>query len=206
MARGSITSPDGRKSLRQTFETGLRHTGSALRRFWSERAAIGAVEFALVAPFLLILYMGGSEVAIGVTINRKVHHAASTVDDLISQVTSVSKADIDGIFAISGAIVGPYDTSKVRLKVTSVHIDSQGKATVDWSHATANTTADKPGDPFALPAEFSTMTDHYLLVAVTQYNYVPLGGYGLTQPIQMGETAYLNPRIGDKVTCTDCAS
>ncbi|MEF2070743.1 TadE/TadG family type IV pilus assembly protein [Consotaella aegiceratis] len=174
------------------------------RRFAADIAAVGAVEFALVAPLLLILYMGGSEAAVAVTINRKVQHTANTVNDLIAQTTSLTPDQVEGIFNISSAVMQPYDTDELRIKVTSVYIDATGKASAVWS-CSRGMTKDHQGDTITLPSQFATSTDSYLMVAETRYGYTPLGGYGLQTPFDMGETSYLHPRIGTSVSCTDCA-
>lgn len=172
-------------------------------KFRGATQAVAAVEFALIAPILLMLYMAGSEVAMAFTLNRKIQHTASTVNDLVTQTAETSIAEIDAIFAVSSALVTPYDASKVMIKVTAVKIDASGGAFVRWSRARGST-PDASGEAFPLPADLAGLRGQSILVASTTYQYSPFGGYGLTTPFEMGGTYYLRPRVGTDVICTDC--
>ncbi len=172
-------------------------------KFRGATGAVAAVEFALIAPILLMLYMAGSEVAMAFTLNRKVQHTASTVNDLITQAPETTKAEVGAIFAVSSALVAPYDATKVAIKVTAVKINAEGGAFVSWSQARGST-PDASGGPFQLPADLAGLRSQSILVASTTYQYSPFGGYGLTTPFEMGGTYYLRPRVGTDVICTDC--
>lgn len=196
---------------RKSPERGVDHkNGSAINLdrtgfigFLRECKAVAAVEFALIAPVLLLLYMAGTEIAMAYTIKRKVERTANTVNDLITQVSDVDKAEIDAVFAISSAILTPYDSSTLDITVTAIRVDSAGKAIVEWSRSRGGT-ANTPGADFKLPADFSDLRSQSLLVASTTYGYLPLGGYGVLEPFEMGGTSYLTPRLGS-VICTDCS-
>ncbi|MCQ0987176.1 TadE/TadG family type IV pilus assembly protein [Jiella marina] len=178
-----------------------------IRGFAGDRRGISAVEFALVAPFLLILYIAGTDTSLALTINRKVHNCAATINDLVGQSQAYTKAELDGLFAISASVMAPYDQSKVFLRITQVKVDKAGSATVDWTRSRntmIGTTALAAGDTYTLPAGFAGEKDFNFLVTEAYYSFEPFGGYGLTGPMMMGETNYLSPRLGDKVTCSDC--
>ena len=57
------------------------------------RPAQAMVEFALVMPLMLTLYIGSMEVSQGIAADRKVTLMARTVADLASQVSTISNAD-----------------------------------------------------------------------------------------------------------------
>ena len=54
-----------------------------------ERDGVSAVEFALILPFMLTLYLGGSELGDGMAIQFKATLAARTVADLATQYTNI---------------------------------------------------------------------------------------------------------------------
>ncbi|WP_157944683.1 TadE/TadG family type IV pilus assembly protein [Mangrovicella endophytica] len=202
---GAPNRPDARLPARVTA-AGRRAQaggGTSLLAFLRDKRALGAVEFALIAPFMLILYMTGSEVSIAITLNRKVQHASSTINDLITQSSDVTTDDVNGIFNIAASIVQPYDSSLLKVRVSSIKIDATGKQTVEWSVGRGLTKLAAKSS-YVLPTQFSGYINKYIMVAETAYDYTPLGGYGLTNVINMGETSYLNPRLGDKVTCGNC--
>ena len=63
---------------------------AALARLPRDRRGAAAVEFALVVPFVAVVYMGGSDTAMAVSINRKIHNAAGTIGDLVGQVEATT--------------------------------------------------------------------------------------------------------------------
>jgi Flp pilus assembly protein TadG len=163
------------------------------------RTGIGAVEFALIAPFLFVLYLGGTEISMAVTINRKVEHTASTINDLVTQAQSLSQTDLQGIYQISTSLMAPYSARGLKIRVTSVFIDSNGVAKVDWSCPTTGMTKLAAGAGFTLPTQFAALRNRYILVAETRFPYAPLTTYGMIGAIEMGGTSYLDPRIGSNV-------
>ena len=61
--------------------------GFVLRRlsdFATDRRGVSAVEFALLLPLMLTLYLGGVELSQGISIDRKVTLTARTPDDLLA--------------------------------------------------------------------------------------------------------------------------
>ncbi len=179
----------------------------AARRFPRDTRGVAAVEFAVVFPFLAILYMAGSDATVALAINRKIHNAAGTIGDLVGQVEAATPAQIDALFNVTASLLQPYDSSKVFLRVTQVKIDATGKATVDWTrshNSLVGTTALVAGQTYALPAEFANEKSAYIIMTDAYYNYEALGGFGLVGPIKMGETTYHTPRLGDKVACSGC--
>ncbi|BDA82644.1 hypothetical protein Sa4125_01860 [Aureimonas sp. SA4125] len=175
----------------------LRSRMGDLRRC---QAGIGAVEFALIAPFLFALYLGGSEISMAVTINRKVEHTASTINDLVAQAQTLSQTDFEGIYDIAKSLLAPYSSTGLMIRVTSVHIDNQGVAKVHWSCPTTGMAKLAANASFTLPGQFAALRDRYIIVAETRFPYTPLTAYGLSSLTEMGGTSYLDPRIGASVT------
>ncbi|RVB65100.1 pilus assembly protein, partial [Mesorhizobium sp. M7A.F.Ca.CA.002.04.1.1] len=68
--------------------------------FWSDRRGIAAVEFALIMPILLIMYFLTMEASQAIETSKKVSRIGSMVADLVTQQTSVLKADVDAIMQI----------------------------------------------------------------------------------------------------------
>lgn len=179
----------------------------AAARFPRDKRGVAAVEFAIVFPFVAVLYMAGSDATVALAINRKIHNAAGTIGDLVGQVEAATPAQIDALFDVTASLLQPYDASKVFLRVTQVNIDATGKATIDWTRShnpLVGTTALIAGQTYVLPAEFAKEKSANIIMTDAYYDYEALGGFGLVGPIKMGETTYHTPRVGDKVACTDC--
>ena len=79
-----------------------------LRYFARNRSGASAIEFALLAPLMIGLYIGCVEISEGVAAYRKVTLTAGALANLTSQVTGISAVDKDNILQASIAIMEPY--------------------------------------------------------------------------------------------------
>src|SRR3954462_7349459 len=113
---------------------------SSLRRIAQDKRGVSAVEFALIAPLLVSLYLGCVEISDGVSADRKVTLVASTVANLVAQSTSISSSDMSNILDASSAIIAPYSSGNLKITVSCISIDANKNASVKWS-ATRNGTA-----------------------------------------------------------------
>ncbi len=130
-------------------------TGSVrarMRHFLRDVRGVSAVEFALLAPMMITLYLGGVEVSQAINIDRKVSMTARTLADLVTRVTAVTTADVNNILDAGTAVAAPYPASKLKVKISSLHIDNNNVVKVQWGRA-KNTTARPNGEVVAtLPA------------------------------------------------------
>lgn len=175
----------------------LRRHLNPFRRLLGDRSGVSAVEFAIVLPIMLTLYLGGNEFGHAFTIKRKVTHVASTVADLITQSKTVTNADIENIFNVASAIMTPYGSSDVTIRVAMIKIDADENATVMWSAARHQTPL-AVNASVTLPEDVNT-ADTYVLSTEVHYPYNPGIGYTLTGPIDLWDMFYLRPRQGSYV-------
>src|SRR5262245_29539500 len=121
-----------------------------LARFASDRRGVSAVEFAMLLPLMMTLYLGAVEISQGVGISRKVTLTTRTVADLASQVASIANSDMTNMLNASASVIQPYDSSKLKVVVSAVTVDANGVAKVAWSD-TLNGTARGVGSTVTLP-------------------------------------------------------
>lgn len=177
-----------------------RRMHDLLGSFRRNRDGVSAVEFALVLPLILSLYIGSSEVSQGIATDRKVTLMARTVADLTSQYNEVSNAVMSNVLNASAAVMQPYSAAPLKITVSSVVIDAQGKATVAWSD-TRNGTARAPGEVVTLPSALS-VPNTSLIWGEVQYTYTPVIGYVITGPLTLKDQIYMRPRLSVTVTRT----
>ena len=163
-----------------------------MRRFAGDRRGVSAVEFALVAPIMVGLYFGVVEVSDGVSASRKVSLTAATLANLSAQVSTISTSDMSNILDASSAVIAPYDTSKLKITVTCISIDSTKKATAMWS-VTRNGGAANSGT-MTLPSALAVASTQLLLAEVS-YAYTPIVGYKITGTVNLSDKMYMSPRI-----------
>ena len=172
--------------------------------FLRSSAGVGAVEFALVAPMLLLLYLGGSEISIAMSVNRRVAHAAAMVADLASQKSVLQPNDLRGIMQSAKAVIAPYNSQTLQLRLSSVKIDAAGKATVEWSCPSTGLAKLATGAPYSLPASFAAARNRSVIVSETVFTYSPISVAAFTGSFQMNSTELVDPRIGTSVSSPGC--
>ncbi|MDC7693211.1 pilus assembly protein [Asticcacaulis sp. DXS10W] len=84
-----------------------------------------AVEFAILAPLLIIIYWGLADLAIGMTANRKAAHLTATMGDLVAQSESVTTDNVNDIFELGSSLLKPFPAgTKLQIRISSVTRDS----------------------------------------------------------------------------------
>lgn len=170
-----------------------------LIRFGRDRRGVSAVEFALILPVMLTIYLGGNQLSHALTISRKVTHVASALGDLVTQSKNITNSDMTNILGAAASVMYPYPTASVlTIKISGVTIDSNGKATVTWGDQ-LNTTALTPGTVVALPSAVDVPST-FLVVAEVHYAYTPTIGYVMTGTFDLHDQFYLRPRLSDTIT------
>ena len=163
----------------------------------ADERGVSAVEFAMLLPLMLSLYLGAVEVSQGIGADRKVTLTARTICDLVSQVSSIGNADMTNALNASSAVMAPFPITNLKVTVSSVKIDAAGKATVDWSD-TLNGTARTTGSTVTLPAALN-VANTSLIWSEVQYTYKPVIGYVMTGTLTLKDQIYMRPRLSDTV-------
>jgi Flp pilus assembly protein TadG len=102
-------------------------------RLRRDQRGASAVEFAMLLPLMLALYLGTVEISQGIGIDRKVTLTSRTVADLATQSSSLSSSDMANILGAASSVIAPYDSTPMKVTVSEVSIDANGKATIAWS-------------------------------------------------------------------------
>ena len=98
----------------------LRH---GFARFATDRRGVSAVEFAMLLPLMVTLYLGSVEISQGVGIDRKVTLVSRTVADLASQVSTIAGTDMTNILNAATTVVQPYPDTPLKVVVASTLFD-----------------------------------------------------------------------------------
>ena len=172
-----------------------------------DRRAVSAVEFAVLLPVMLLLFIAGNELSQALTIYRKVSHTGSAIGDLVSQVSSITGAEMNNILAASTSVMTPYSASGVKLVVSTVNYTTANGFKTSWSVAqNASAWAANAPPPVTIPSGLVT-DGQQLVVTKVEYVYTStfstfmqdiLGGSSIT----LSDISYLRPRISTTITYT----
>ncbi|MCB2051670.1 MAG: pilus assembly protein [Novosphingobium sp.] len=199
-----------------------------IARIREEKDGVAAVEFALLLPLMLVLYIGTAELTTGLMANRKMTLVARAVSDLIAQEsadTGVSTTTLENIFSAAGAIMSPFSTSALEITASSIKFvpksgasasNPEYRAMTVWSVGNNASATKRRCDPYlgkvpnTTAASADTMpaglyASGTIIVADVRYVYTPnFGGsflaWSTTQSsITMRHTTYMKPRTQDEI-------
>ncbi|MBB3645164.1 Flp pilus assembly protein TadG [Rhizobium sp. BK619] len=180
-----------------------------VRRLAQDRKGAGAIEFAILFPVLIMLYIGAFEITIGLSVSKRATRAAGTVADVVTQQQSVTKSALAQMPSVANSIFVPYNATSLTLKITGITIDASANAKVLWSwaqdgtvpyaknSAVSNVPSDmKTANSFLVRTELSIPYTMFLFAP----NFMPDG----MRTITISRSYFYRQRQGDSIPCSDC--
>lgn len=104
-----------------------------LRRFGGAKSGLAAVEFAALAPMMMMILFGSVDLLDMLHANRRAQNTAASLADVIARDTEVSNAEIAGLWSAMDVLMFPNPGTAVNVRVTSVRIVNANRAEVVWS-------------------------------------------------------------------------
>ncbi|MBG0811410.1 pilus assembly protein [Methylosinus sp. H3A] len=120
------------------------------RAMLAEERAFAAVEFALMLPLILVMYLGLAELALGQRASQKLDLVAHTLSDLAAQQLTggsnsgqagMDEKTIQAIFSAATTLMAPLPTTNLKMTISEVVIAADAtqtsgyKASVSWTIA-----------------------------------------------------------------------
>lgn len=158
------------------------------------------VEFAIILPILIVLFLGLAEFTEAFSVNRKLAGTAGAVADLVAQESSVDNAYLADVSALGQELMKPHNTGPMELVIISIVTDANNNTTVDWSYP--STSGYTKGGSYTPPDSAMMSPNSSLIVAEARYNFTPTVGHFLGT-FEMSEAAYFRPRLAQKVMKTN---
>lgn len=179
------------------------------KAFWHDRKGTGGIEFAIVAPLLIVAYLGSFEMSVGFNIARKVARASSTVADILTQQQSVDKKTLDGMKNVAAGVMSPFEMSAgYTLKITGIKVTGPGTGVVTWSRDEDGGTPYQAGSVISLPADISSINAFLVRSELVVPHELLLFAPGLAgsdlKTINLSKTSYFRQRVGAEILCADC--
>jgi Flp pilus assembly protein TadG len=159
---------------------------------------VAAVEFAIILPFMLALYLGSVEVGGGMAVQFKAALATRAVADLATRYTSIDNSTMTGILSTASTVVAPYSASGMIVTISQITTNAGGQGTIAWSDS-LNGTAHTVGQSVTLPTALQIASTSMIWTEIT-YPYQPAFGYVFTGTINIAQSSYFYPRLSTTVT------
>lgn len=169
---------------------------SFARKFASSVAGVSAIEFAIILPVMVTMFVGMVELSNYIEISRRASSLASTTADLVAQEPRVDTGDINDIFAAMAVVGAPMDPEVTRIVITSVVTDIDATTNrVAWSDArnTAARAVNSVLPASVFPSDLLQPLQGAIMVEV-EFPYTPLFSAYSFGTGTLSSRFYLKPR------------
>lgn len=172
-----------------------------LFNFRKNQSGVMAVEFALLMPILLLLFLGGFEITRYVLINQKISKTAASMSDLISRLPSATEEEIENSFNAVQHLMAPYYKSgEVKVIISNV-MRISGNNVMNWQRCgggnfDVQSKFGEPNDNVALPNGFTLETSEDTIIAEIFYEFKPIIAPKTVAAKVLYKVRYTKPRLG----------
>ena len=185
-----------------------RAARSLVARFRRETDGVAAIEFAFIAPLLVVFLLGTTTATQSLWANGKISQASSVIGDLVSQESTFDNGSFETLLDAGPVLIEPFDPATLRIEVTAAiacHNDpsnitnSTPQMFVVWSNAWENGSLvqgpSNPNQPLPdAPTELTIEDSDYLIKTSVFYTHTPPISREANYSIDMEEIAYHQPR------------
>ena len=186
----------------------MRPAKRPTRSFLRDSRGVAAVEFALIAPIMLLFYFGLAELTQAMIAERKAIRTASAIGDLVAQNDTIAPTGAGGVsdvFDIASTLMKPFPTgTTLKLCVASISADDNGKKTVDWSQNRNDSTCPAKNAVNTTISSDLLAANQSVIMSRVIYNYTSPVNQTLKVNPTFTKTYYLRPRRSAKVACDNC--
>ncbi len=169
------------------------------QRFARDRRGLAALEFALIAPMMILVLFGSVELTELLATDRRAANTAASVADVVSRDTVVADDEIADLWTAANALMYPNSPTPLKIRISSVQVVTPTQATVLWSDGHNGHSPRAAGSPMDLPDGMMTPGTS-VVVTETTYAYTPPIGVFLDLAFDLDHIEYRRPRVADPVT------
>ena len=156
------------------------------------------IEFALVLPIMISLFMGIFEVTRVVGADMRLTAATQSIADMMAQQSNVTLAESANFCDGAKMTMYPLPGPSLKAAVASV-TKGASSTTLNWSDVACGSAAAIVGATTLAPTLTPNVGDSVIIVQTT-YAYTSPIGYVLATSYTLSATAYARPRIIATVT------
>lgn len=179
-------------------------TSGTFRRLVSRPAQVARdargtalIEFALVLPILLVLFLGGWQLSDASACKRRVGIVNRAVADMVSRSQTISNAEIQTVLSASTQIMAPYTPGRAMVRVTAITVNSSRSPIVVWSRARNGTKRADGTVVTTMPTGLRLPGVSYVMSETTYAFDAGLAKFGF--PMTFAQTLFMLPRKSSAV-------
>ena len=180
----------------------LKFVSQRLVRFLDCCKGVASIEFAMVVPIMVLMFIGTVELSQAITVDRRVNQVASSTADLIARTKSTTTTELSGIMDVIDELMKPYDHTPVKLTVLNViaSTSDETNTVVCWSYEhNGGANSYSNGSAYTLPTGVVEKGES-VIVAEISYAYTPLlFQHFLPSATTFTDTFYLKPRLSSSI-------
>ena len=169
-----------------------------LRAFNKNTQGVSAIEFALIAPVMMVIMLGSISTYHLVRASMKLWDITQSVSDLVSQQQTLTAAEMTDICTSTSLSKYPF-TGTLKVAVASVTHPSTGATAIDWQDTTCGS-GTAISNALALGAAYTPDPKDSVIIAKSTYVYTFPPSYVLPSSITLTRTTYSKPRDGTQVS------
>jgi Flp pilus assembly protein TadG len=183
--------------------------GPARRPLATDESGVSAIEFALIAPVLIVMFMGLCDLCSAVMTQLHVDRATAGTGDVVATYSAMQTSDMVNMFTAASQFMQPYSATPLSVRITNVYAAQNGNAQVYWSCVSQNSTipilaansvvsTTLTGAPiaFLVTTNQSTSYNSSFIMVDVSYTFSSPTNKIISGTHVMTSSAYLQPRQG----------
>lgn len=155
---------------------------SRIRAFLINSSGVAAVEFAFLAPVLMLMTFGTIEISRALMVNKRFQRATAMIGDLVAREKQIGSSPADASTTLSGMLVSaehvmePFSATPLQIAVTQLRASSTDASVtkVEWSWSYHNKEIANCGDTKSMPDKNMVSKGDAAIVIEAKYTYTPL--------------------------------
>lgn len=178
-----------------------------LRKLRQDKSGVAAIEFALMLPVLVALFIGCVEVTFKIWSTQKAEKLAVTLADVVAQAQEVKVDDLDALVGAVDKIMDPFPFGNDGVVyISSVYLpqpeegEELGDPIVNWQFKKGSFAAaskiGSDGSNATLPEGFELAERDNVIVAEVFYKYTPIAPGVMFDANTIYRRAFFKPRLG----------
>jgi len=170
-----------------------------LDKFLRDNCGASAVEFALIAPVLVIGFLGVVAATQSHETDQDLQLGVATIADLVSQENRLTVAQLEDIVIGAREVIGERGDD-VDIRIVSLSVASDGTRVIDWVHESRSQSVGSAALPKVSPGDFGVSardigSNDSMIIAEGELPYDELFGGKRTLEIQIDRRPRNDTRV-----------